>query len=603
MPNYNLAINASFQPFSMQELLAPVMGATASLREVEDAYSKQQTEADQLEYVARLLEQEGSPESMATAQKYRNYQNQIQQAADELMETGQISKGRKTLWDMTRKYGTDVLPLKAGYEQLAADMKTQATTPGAAFKKRVSMNDLASYIADPMGVSLNQGTVDLKDIEKLSSDLFSQYAKALRWSKGSKEWDDVTDVLEKQYGLTPQEAEYFLNNPDSDTALAQIRDIVKTRTGANEDWNDWYRINASINSGVWSAIGDRKMELEKDWIEQQRRAAENKGKGKGDSIDVPLAIRNLYTVERNSFLLDSKTYKVGNDGRLQINPEGLNKNLDNFVNKIAEIATGHTGSISTFNKNKSDVKKIDKKDIFNLIDAGVDIKNTRGNSIKYEKTDTELVRRLMESSPEIAQVWEDYVTHDWSPQTLKNNLYKAISNWDINAREDLDPVKIHKQVQYLYRPKTSEQESVKRAFLGDLPDDNKNGFTIVKLSKDGNSAVYKNTNEHLSKSDFKEGEIVFMGYDNNSRVARVLKKNGNYVMIRIPGSQENIDKIFNNMSKVSEKVLSLDSNSNTYVDDYSYYNSIYRQFEDMLRPTIGDTYRPDEATPQKSDWD
>ena len=47
----------------------------------------------------------------------------------------------------------------------------------------------------------------------------------------------------------------------------------------------------------------------------------------------------------------------------------------------------------------------------------------------------------------------------------------------------------------------------------------------------------------------------------------------------------------------------LDSNSNTYVDDYSYYNSIYRQFEDMLRPTIGDTYRPDEATPQKSDWD
>ena len=133
MPNYGLSINSQFQPFTMQELLAPVASATKAYNELEDAYGKLQSEAEQYRYIASL-----QPDA-EFAQRYNQYATDLEAQAEELASTGRLD--RKAMWNMTKRYATDVIPMKTGYEALAADMKTQATTPGAAFKKRVSMND------------------------------------------------------------------------------------------------------------------------------------------------------------------------------------------------------------------------------------------------------------------------------------------------------------------------------------------------------------------------------------------------------------------------------------------------------------------------------
>ena len=616
MPNYNLAINAQFQPFSMQELLAPVMGATASLREVEDAYSKQQTEADQLEYVARLLEQEGSPESMATAQKYRNYQNQIQQAADELMETGQISKGRKTLWDMTRKYGTDVLPLKAGYEQLAADMKTQ-TTPGFAHKKRVSMSDLASYIADPMGVNREHGIVDLNEVAKASSNLFSTYQKALRLGKGSKAWDDMTDILQKQRGLTMEQAERFLDDHDVDSALSKMYDLALGMTGADESWSDYDKIINTIDTSLWNAVGATEASLEKNQEAYlAARTALSGKKGEKASSLGPLPARDLFVVERNEFVNNnSKYFTKDSSGNLSVKQPEVEKVLMKYTKYTPE----EVDKILNFDNNKPYSSKTSVKEIEDII---------KKHHPKWTPSQTNewgsISSMYITMRDEIAEAQnlmsyfnlDDVFTETSNEVNIGNSTFKTDIpltrinvdydklNKLINESPEKAETLLHKQSEYYYQPDSSDSTYILQALRNSLPTDGKFAVVDRKSNKD-HSISYKDTGKYIKVGELidKDYTVSEVNFGSAGYVVK-LQKGNDVKTVRIPKSRltDNLDKIFGNLAKANEDYKKIEEADPYRAKKMQLIDDYFRASESELGTLFSDWYRPNKAPALKRNY-
>ena len=106
MANYSLVANSTFQPFTYQELAAPLDRMELYHEKLADEYDKLSSQADVLEAMGKNDKNSGA------YSRYKAYSDSLRKEADDLYRFGLNTESRQRLSDLRRRYNTDIVPIQ-----------------------------------------------------------------------------------------------------------------------------------------------------------------------------------------------------------------------------------------------------------------------------------------------------------------------------------------------------------------------------------------------------------------------------------------------------------------------------------------------------------
>lgn len=264
MANYSLVANSVFQPFSYQELAAPVMEMSAYHEKLADEYDKLSQQADILEAMGRNDRDKGS----GTYNRYKAYSDALKREADNLYANGLDTESRHRLTELRRRYNTDIVPIQNAWNKREEEVKMQTTArlqnPHLMFTREAIDSSLEDYINNPTG---GFGVINGANITAQMSAMAKNLAAQVR--SGRKEGiDEVTYRYIEKHGLTEDLIRNWRNNP----TLSKMYEQVMKANGATPEL-----LNSSANAadildrstnyaemGMWDAMGADKSQLRDD---------------------------------------------------------------------------------------------------------------------------------------------------------------------------------------------------------------------------------------------------------------------------------------------------------------------------------------------------
>lgn len=251
MSDYSLVVNSQFQPFSYQEMLAPVLMATQAQQDIENQYSMLDSDANTIQQ--RALADSNSE----WAKKYNNYTKQLEDSAADLASNGLTQSSRSTLLKLKRDYSGNVNPALMAIQRQAEIARTQQAKNGEGVRMVYgAMPSIDQLITDP---NLDRVSYSGKDIEASAAnsaaaasarhviDNFKKDPANAGWMKHIKE----TGYSSQAFNALLNEAKNS-NNP-SVNILAQITNQVKQQFGNFEGVSDAdkHRLEGEILSGLF----------------------------------------------------------------------------------------------------------------------------------------------------------------------------------------------------------------------------------------------------------------------------------------------------------------------------------------------------------------
>lgn len=256
MANYSLILDTKFKPFSYQEMLAPVAAATQAHQLIEDEYGK-------LSQKAGVWEEIASEESDPYAYKmYKNYANDLQMQAEQLLRYGLNASSRSGMLDMRTRYSKEITPIEEAYtrrEKLADEQrKALAQNPSMMYQRNVRDISLDDFIRNP---TLDYGAqYSGALLTKQVSDAVSNLAKEARDSEQGRRI--LRQILPYQYEVLQQRGfsreaveEAIKGNPGI------LNDIVERTidTSGIRNWGNPEILARAYNyarQGLYNAIGE-----------------------------------------------------------------------------------------------------------------------------------------------------------------------------------------------------------------------------------------------------------------------------------------------------------------------------------------------------------
>ena len=266
MPNYSLIANSTFQPFTYQELAAPLDRQELYHEKLAEEYDKLSSQADVLEAMGNNDRDKHS----GSYNKYKAYSDSLRAEADNLYQFGLNTESRQRLSDLRRRYNTEIVPIQNAWSkrEQEADLQLKASmqNPSLMFTRDASTTSLDDYIANPTG---GFGTINGANITAQMSQMASNLAKQIR--SGVKEnIDDYTYKYINKYGLTPD----FIKNWRNSPTLSKMFEQVMQANGVTPE-----ALNGSLNAqsiidkstgyaemGMWNAIGEDKATIQENFI-------------------------------------------------------------------------------------------------------------------------------------------------------------------------------------------------------------------------------------------------------------------------------------------------------------------------------------------------
>ena len=251
MPDYSLVVNSQFQPFSYQEMLAPVLQATQAQEDIENQYSMLDSEANTIQQ--RALTDSNSE----WAKKYTTYTKQLEDSAADLAANGLTPSSRSTLLRLKRDYSSNVNPALMAIQRQAEIARTQQAKNGEGVRMVYgAMPSIDQLIADP---NLDRVSYSGKDIEASAAnsaaaasarhviDNFKKDPANAGWMKHIKE----TGYSSQAFNALLNEAKN--SNDPSVNILAQITNQVKQQFGNFEGVSDAdkHKLEGEILSGLF----------------------------------------------------------------------------------------------------------------------------------------------------------------------------------------------------------------------------------------------------------------------------------------------------------------------------------------------------------------
>ena len=251
--NYSLTVGATFNPYSLQELL-PIYQANAQAQyQAEEAFSQLQMKADQWEKLAN------NAQDADVYNKYKSYSNQLKEVANDVLNNGINTASRRNLMNMRAQYASNIIPIEEAYNkrQQQAQVLWQARLQDPTLiAQDPSELGLSYYMKNP---TYTPQSYSGKLLAAQSAQAAQNLAKTLSSYGNGKPIDKYTNTFVQRHGLTRDDVQKYLNGDTTATnkvlgaIYQQVYDSSQIGNWANE--NQRRQAANFIKQGMWSAIG------------------------------------------------------------------------------------------------------------------------------------------------------------------------------------------------------------------------------------------------------------------------------------------------------------------------------------------------------------
>ena len=257
MANYGLVVNSTFQPFTYQELAAPLDRQELYHEKLAEEYDKMSAQADVLEAMGANDRDKGS----GAYSRYKAYSDSLRKEADDLYRFGLNTESRQRLSNLRRRYNTDIVPIQNAWnkreQESAEQMKASLQNPSLMFTRNAANTSLDDYIRNPQG---GYGVINGANITAQMSAMAKNLEKQIRQGDSTLEnIDPYTYNYIKRWGLDANTIKDWRNSPiltkmfeqvmasngvtpEALSQSANMQDIINKSTGYAE-------------MGMWNAIG------------------------------------------------------------------------------------------------------------------------------------------------------------------------------------------------------------------------------------------------------------------------------------------------------------------------------------------------------------
>ena len=227
--NYSFVIDSSFNPFSMQEMLAPLAMYKDAYEKSEEAYINLTDNADKFKYLSETL-----PEGSKARQIYEGYANDLKAQADDLAKNGLSMGNRRGLLNLKRRYQGEIGRLASAQEKLDEELK---------LRRQMGAKDPSLlYAEDILNIDkyLDGQTPNLYSIS--GSDLYTRGAAAGQSASkrvyGSEDAGKTLGGYYRDYvqrmGYTPEQLGQFGNQISTDFSNWAATNIPELGLAANQ---------------------------------------------------------------------------------------------------------------------------------------------------------------------------------------------------------------------------------------------------------------------------------------------------------------------------------------------------------------------------------
>ena len=265
MANFSLVANSTFQPFSYQELAAPIIHQQQYLENLNEQYDKMSSQADVLEAMGKNDRDKGS----GTYERYKSYSDSLREEADNLYRYGLQADSRMRLSDLRRRYSQEIVPIQNAWNkrEQEADMQLKARmqNPTIMFTRDANNTSLDHYINNPTG---GFGVISGANITAQVASMAKNLEKQVLRGEGKQYIDSVTYDYIKKYGLD----ENMINDWEKYPTLRNmVEGVLKSNGVTAEDLAGSSNANDIISrstqfavQGLWHGIGEDKGQLHND---------------------------------------------------------------------------------------------------------------------------------------------------------------------------------------------------------------------------------------------------------------------------------------------------------------------------------------------------
>lgn len=251
----SLIINSQFQPFSMQEMLQPVLMADQEHKNIEEAYTQLDAQASSLQHV---LDEQRDPNA---SKLYQNYKKNLEESVDELSERGLNTQSRRALNNVRTSFASDISRIQQAIERKGqlqeAQRQARERDDSIFFSKGAGEISIDDLMADP---TISYDSVSGKSLESMAARAATSLTKEIRdrptkWS--SILGEQYYERIQKRGFRIEEVLEAVQGNPEASEVLRQIEKDVLESSNVRS-WNNQEATDAAlrhIRMGLWQAVG------------------------------------------------------------------------------------------------------------------------------------------------------------------------------------------------------------------------------------------------------------------------------------------------------------------------------------------------------------
>lgn len=352
--NYRLVINSQFNPFSYEELMAPVLMATQAHQQLENEYGNLAAQANEL---YRKLNSERDKKSVAT---YNSYMSALDSLASQLASKGLDQSSRRNAISANTNYHKHIIPIIEGYNRRAAAEKAQQemlskdpTHLYARMAKDLSVDDFVDDQTLDVLSENYSGELLTQQVRTAAADILRQNRKV-----GGLRGMGIPYKYEQMFhkGKTEEEVvRTMMESGDADPFLQSVLDTVMNNSGIA----NWSTIKGNLNDptyrralgfakrGLSAAIGGNDWKYFDDNYNMQLGLLKQRQSGSGSGTDYQYRGMQsnpnyLYSTDRLNEVRNWEKngwIKKGDDGKYHVTNEGK-KHMTTGKSKVMMSPTG-----------------------------------------------------------------------------------------------------------------------------------------------------------------------------------------------------------------------------------------------------------------------
>lgn len=573
-----------FKPMSFEEMLRPyqIMTEEYNKREAEiaalDTKAETMRQYAQQEIDAAKLENR-QPASFAT--QYMDYANSLDKAAEDLATKGLRGTSRKSIYDLTNQYQTNVVPIETAVNTLnklsEEQRKLAASNPNLMFSTDFSNMNLQELIDNP---NLGYTTISGDDLYKKGAASAAAYSTRLH---------EINPVLNNQYleiknGVGKEIADRWLINQDIPELNAAMDNILQA-SGVTS--NNLDRAKQYIKEGMYSGMVEKVDYKDnkaydyamRDWLNQQ-----NYNRNEASKLAEEARKRGYEALDAKNALIREV------EGIGIVTPRGFSGTYSDDINRlegIYSIGNEETGkTISSKNLDAARLRYDNAVKAYNDIKNKVDedairIYNQKKESIKNYKGAVQIGETINLRPPKDYDKYNDITQEYNAAQTALQEEEKFIKDfadkyWYLG---DTDEERVSKGYQL---QKTMESGQIEDWVY------NKDSNTRKEVTSGIANILQSSLREQLSAGSV--GLVDSKGKTLSSeKMQEVLKnpENLSFKVTKNPKGKSYASFVLNN----EEYKIKADKEFNEWVDDINKTNTFLSDYSIPKEKSSGSSYQ------------